>query len=318
MLKIIIAAMIVSSPAFAASTWQLDDKQNWDLIATDPQTKFLEALSDVQKLVDERKTKAAEKEFKALKENFPKFTGPDLNLFVKAEILLSKKKFTKAASSYDKMLTKYPDSLLKDSAIKRQYKIGMAFMSGSKHNVLGFIPVKGDDTGIGILEKMTDHAGYSSTLAVDASITIAKNYEKRKKFNEAYLKWWEVYSLAKKNPELDRDSLFGMARNKFAQYNKNPASKRAFYDASSLRSAKSYFEMFRSSYPEDANAAGVNETLSVINEELAYKELSTGLYYYKVGKKQAANLYFDMVINNWPDTKSAETAWTMLKSKTGS
>ena len=105
---------------------------------------------------------------------------------------------------------------------------------------------------------------------------------------------------------------------KFAVYNKNPESKKAFYDSSCLQTAQTYFEMFESSYPEYAKEIGVSETLNVIKEELAYKELSIGLFYQRTGYKQSANLYFDMVINNWPESKSAETARNMLKKNIGS
>ena len=263
-------------------------------------------------MVDDGKTKAARKEFKHIKENHSEFSGPDLDLFIKAELLLSQKKLTESARNYDKLLTKYSESLLSNKAVNREYEIGMTFLDGRKKIVLGLIPISGYEEGISILEKMIDHAGIDEQISIDASVAIAKNYEKREKFNEAYLKWWEIYSLVKKDDIINRDALLGMAKAEFSIYNRNPESKKPFYDASCLLTAKTYFEMLKSNYPEYAQEIGVSETLNVISEELAHKELSIGLYYQRTGNKQSANLYFDMVISNWPKSRSAETAQNML------
>ena len=312
------AFSLIQTSAFATNTWLLQDDQNWDLVANEAQKKFLTNIVAAQNLANEGKTKKATKEFAAIKKNFPDFADKALNLFVKAELQLSKMKLTDAARSYDKLLTKYKDSILRDLAIKRQYEIGMTFLDGRKKVVLGFIRIKGDTEGISILEKMIDHAGFDSKISIDASVAIAENYEKRKKFDEAYLKWYEIYSLAKSDSIIKRDALLGMAKAKYSVYNKNPESRKPFYDASCLRSARSYYEMLKRYYSDYAEEIGVDETLNAIKEQLAYKELSIGLYYEKMGNIQAANLYFDMVMSNWPESKSAEIAQNKLNSKTKS
>ncbi len=312
------ACSLINVSASASNTWLLNEDQNWDLIATDEQKEFIGELAEVQNLVNDGKTKKAQKQFASIKKKFPDFRGKELNLFIKAELLLSKMKLAEAARKYDKLLSKYPESILKNMSIKREYEIGTAFLNGSKNVVLGFLPLKGESEGIGILEKMTDHAGFDSAIGVDASVKIAKNYEKRKKYNEAYFKWYEIYSLRKTDSVLKRDALYAMAQAKQALYNANPESRKPFYDASCLRSAKSYYEMLKAYYTDFAQEKGVDEILNVITEQLAYKELSVGLYYEKVGNIQSANLYYDMVINNWPKSKSAEIAQNKLNQNTKS
>jgi len=317
-LYLLAAISLVHVSSYASNTWMLDDEQNWDLIATDEQKKFVENMTFAQKLVNDGNTKDAKSEFAAIKKNFSELSGKDFDLFVKSEILLSNRKLVKSARSFEKLLTKYSESILRDMAIKREYEIGINFLNGRKKVVLGFIAIKGNTEGISILEKMIDHAGVDSPIAIESSVAIAKNYEKRKKFDEAYLKWYEIYSLVKSNSILKRDALYEMAKAKHASYNKNPESKKPFYDSTTLRAAKSYYEMLKSYYPEYADEIGVDDTLKVIIEQLAYKELSIGLYYQKMGNIQSANLYFDMVISNWPDSKSAEIAQNMLKENTES
>jgi outer membrane protein assembly factor BamD (BamD/ComL family) len=41
---------------------------------------------------------------------------------------------------------------------------------------------------------------------------------------------------------------------------------------------------------------------------LAYKQFSIGRYYQKTGNEQSANLYYRMVLRNWPDSSAAKMA----------
>lgn len=288
-----------------ASTWRLQDNGNWEQISGQGQDKFLMAVAEAKKLVNTGQTKAARKAFQALKEDFPEIAGADFDRFIKAELLLSQKKLTKAARNYDKLLTDFPQTNLREAALERQFAIGTAYLGGQKKTILGFLKISGYPEGIKILEKVTDRVGIDSTMGVEAAIAVARNYEKRQKLHEAYLKWWEI-SLEWQTGTIGRDALLGMAQAKHALYNKNPENKRPFYDASCLRSAKSYYERFRLLYPEDAKTLGVDKILDEISEQLAYKEYIIGRYYQKTSNNQAANLYYDMVISDWPESIAAE------------
>ncbi len=313
-----ISTLIVLSAVFSiawAGTWRLEDSGNWKQVSQQGQDKFLMAVAEGKKLVNTGQTKAARKAFEALKEDFPEIAGPDLDKFIKAELLLSRRKLTKAARTYDKLLTDFPHTKLRQAALERQFAIGTAFLGDQKKTVLGFLKISGYAEGIRIMEKVTDRAGIDSTMGVEAAIAVARNYEKREKLQEAYLKWWEI-SLEWQTGIIGRDALLGMAQAKHAIYNKNPENKRPFYDASCLRSAKSYYERFRLLYPEDAKTYGVDRILNEISEQLANKEYVTGQYYQKTGNIQSANLYYNMVVTNWPESAAAEGARSMLNHLT--
>lgn len=99
-----------------------------------------------------------------------------------------------------------------------------------------------------------------------------------------------------------------MARCKRAVYNKRKEGKRHLYDGSCLITAKTYYNKLELLYPEDAQKIGADEILKEIDEQLAYKQLSIAKYYQKTGNDQAADLYYGMVINDWPQTNAAEMA----------
>ena len=320
-MKRTISTLIVLSAGFSiawAGTWRLEDSGNWKQVSQQQgQDKFLMAVAEEKKLVNTGQTKAARKAFEKLKEEFPEIAGPDLDRYIKAELLLSRRKLTKAARNYDKLLTDFPHTKLREAALERLFAIGTAFLGDQKQKVLGFIKISGYAEGIKIMEKVTDRAGIDSTMGVEAAIAVARNYEKREKLQEAYLKWWEI-SLEWQTGIIGRDALLGMAQAKYAIYNEHPKNKRPFYDASCLRSAKSYYERFRLLYPEDAKTIGVDRILNEISGQLANKEYVIGQYYQKTGNIQSANLYYNMVVTNWPESTAAEGAKSMLNRLKGS
>lgn len=297
--------------ASSAGTLRLDKDQQWKPVSAEGPDRFLLAVAEAKELVNAGEVEAAREVFDALKQDFPEIVGADFDIFVKAELYYCEGRFVKAARSYDKLLTEYPKSSLRQAALERQFAIGSAYLAGRKNVVLGFIKLSGYSEGVNILEKVTDRAGIDSPLGLEAALAVANSYEERQKYEEAYLKWWEV-SLEYQAGQVGRDALHGMARCKHAAYNREPEHKRHFYDASRLSTAKSCYERLRLLFPKDAEEIGVDEILRQINEELARKQLAIGQYYQAVGNGQSANLYYDMVLTDWPGTEAAQTAKELL------
>ena len=48
--------------------------------------------------------------------------------------------------------------------------------------------------------------------------------------------------------------------------------------------------------------------IKVIDEQLAEKQLTIAKYYHRTGHIQSANLYYDMVLNDYPNTVAAKAA----------
>jgi len=388
----------------SADTWRLGKDRDWKAVSAKGNDKFLLAVTETKKLVNTGQTKAARKAFDKLKTDFPEIAGPDLDAFIKAEMLFCKGKFIEAADGYDKLLTEYPQSELHQAALDREFAIATAFLDGQKKTVLGVfkltafadglkimkrisehagdspigaeaavavaqkyeergdltkairnydklltehpdsefrefvldrqyaiataylggqkkrvlrvIKMKGYAEAVRIMEKITDRAGIDTPTGLKAATAVAKHYEKREQFNEAYFKWWEISSQWQTG-KTGADALLGMARCKRAAYNNHPEHKRPFYDASNLNIAKSCYEKLKLIFPKNAEEIAVDKILKEINEQLAYKQFSIGQYYQRTGNKQSANLYFDMVISDWPGTKAAEMATEMITNNLG-
>ena len=305
--------LLLCAAAGPAGTLRLDKDQQWKPVSPEGPDKFLLAVAEAKELVNAGDADGARDAFDALKQDFPEIAGDDFDLFVKAELYYCEGRFVKAARSYDKLLTEHPKSPLRQAVLERQFAIGSAYLAGRKKVVLGFIKLSGYSEGVAILEKVTDRAGIDSPLGLEAALAVANSFEERQRYEEAYLKWWEV-SLEYQTGQVGRDALYGMARCKHAAYNKEPEDRRHLYDASRLSTAKSCYERLRLLFPREAKEIGVDEILGQINEQLAYKQLSIAQYYQKVGNRQAANLYYDMVVTDWPGTEAAQAAKELLEA----
>ena len=293
-----------------AKTWRLesaDGGPNWKLVSTQKQDKYLLAVAQIKRLVNTGQTEDVRKALDRLKKDFPEIAGPDLDAFIKAEMLFSNGEFTKAVRNYDKFLAEYPESQLYEAALDRQFAIATAFLAGQKKPVLKVFKMKGYAEGAKIMERISDRAG-EAPIAVKAAVAVAKSLERRGKFNEAYHKWSQISSRWPTG-QIGKDALLSMARCKHAAY-KGPK-----YDASDLISAKSYYENFKLRYPKDAEEFDIEGKLKQINEQLAYKQFSVGRYYQKTDNEQSANLYYQMVMDNWPESTAAKMAKTTMDDK---
>ncbi len=279
--------------------------------STEGDSRILLVVSETKELIDNGQLNRAQNAFDELRAEFPKDLRPDLDLFIKGELHYGKNKYTKAVKSFEKMLTDYPRSSLSDAALDREFTIATAYLSGRKKTVFGFIHLSGAPEGIRIMEKITDRVGLDSTMGTEASLAVAKNYEERKLYEEAYLKWWEL-SLHWDHGPVSKDALLGMGRSKLAAYNRQPEHKRHLFDASGLSTAKSCYSRFKLLYPVDAREINVDQILEEIDEQLAFKQLSIGQFYESTGHRKAANLYYHMVVNDWPDTQAGKTAKELL------
>lgn len=306
-----LSAVVAVSSTALADTWRLDANQQWKEVSAERRESFLLALANADRFVNTGQDAAAQASFDAIKRDFPEIAGADFDVFVEAELFYCKGKLAKTIRSHDKMLTEYPKSSFRDAALKRQFAIATSFLAGKTKKVLGFIKLKRYGEGIAIMEKITDRTGFDTVMGIDAATAVAKNYEEREKFNDAYLKWWEISLHWQKGP-VGRDALLGMARCKLAVYNSHPEHKRQLYDASCLDTAKSCYERFGLLYPDDAAEIGTYGTVRDIDEQLAQKQLAVGRYYKKVGNTRAANLYYDMIVRDWKNSEAAEIAREML------
>lgn len=290
----------VTIVVFGAETWRLEQGREWSAISEDSESGYILAVSEIKGLVQDGRTEEVKKALASLKEDFPGVAGPDLDVFMEAEVLFSEGKFTKAVRAYDRLLTDYPSSRLYEAALEREFAIATAFLGGEKKQVLKFFKIRGYSEGEKVMGRIGDRAG-DAPIGVRARVAVVESLEKRGKFEDAYHEWSEISSRWPTG-QMGRDSLLGMARCKHAAY-RGPN-----YSISNLISARSYYENFRQRYPREAKSFDIAGKLRQIEEQQAYKQFSTGEYYKKSGNDVSARFYYEMVLEEWPESVAAKMA----------
>lgn len=304
---VILFAVLFGTYADAAETLHLGSDDQWKNTADEPGGKLLLAAAKIKQVVETGDTESALNYIDQLKTDFPDIAGPDLVVFTEAELLYAKGKWNKAIKKYDELLDSFPDSWLYTSALERQFSVATAFLAGEKRRVLKYIKLSAYEEGEKIMQKIADRTG-DAPIAKRALRTVAESYEKKGQFLDAYEAWAEI---ATKWPtgQMGKESLLKMAQDLHSAY-KSPK-----YDASSLLSAKSYYNDFKIRYPQLESEHGIDDKIKMIEEQLAYKQFTTGQYYDRADSPQAANIYYQYVIDKWPDSAAAKMAKAQIEKK---
>ncbi len=298
----------------ASQTWRLDEGRQWKSTANDPHERYLLALAELKDFVrtaDSKEVKAAVAE---LKDEFPQYVGPDLELFIEGERYFWQDRYSKALAKYEKLLKNHPTSEFAEPTMNRQFEMAKAYFAGRKKTVLGFIKVSGYPTGVEIMEKISDRTGLDepNSIGLKAAITVAEHYDATEQYYEGYIKWSEIASYWETGP-VGKKALIRMAEDNLAAYNEARPNRRPLLDTSRLTTAKTYFDKYAMLYPAEITEHDIPEKLKLIDEQMAMKEYTVGCYYRRVKKYEAARLYFDLVVQNWPKTEGSELAAQALK-----
>jgi len=317
LVRLAAAAIVLSGAAFAgrasADTWHLTGDGAWEKVADDAAGKYMLAVAKVKQLITAGQIESAQDALEQLKADFPDAAGADLDAFMEAEMLYAARKWAKAVRKYDEFIEAWPQSPLYESALEREYAIATAFLGGEKRKVLKVLKLSAYEEGVKIMRRIADRAG-DAPIARRALIAVASSCEKRGRFfvtdpdkTDAYETWAEISSRWPTG-EIGQQALLGMAHSLHSAYRSHK------YDSVGLESARKYYEDFKARYPQLAQEYDIDADITMINEQLAYKQFAIGQYYERVENKQAANLYYQLVVDDWPGTAAAEAAVAKLKT----
>ncbi len=275
----------------------LKDGTEWQKVSDTPEGRYLMAVAKFKQLISLGQAESATAELVNLKQTLG-IKGADFDLFIEAELLFARNEWIKAARKYGELLDGFPDSWLYDTAMDRQFSVAQAFLNGQKRRAFKVLKWSAFDEGEKIMRRIADRAG-GAPIARRALVALARAYSRRKEFLEAYEVWADI-SLRWGTGEMGTTALLEMAQTLHSAYTSED------YDHTSLVSAKTHYKNFKARYPQLVEVYEIDEKLKRIEEQLAYKQYSIGEYYDRTGSREAAELYYEDVVDNWPDTAAAE------------
>lgn len=299
-LPVLAVFMACGNCLVCAGTLHLKDGKEWQDVSYSPEGRRLMAVAKFKQLISSGDAESATEELAKLKEAYPEIAGPAFDMFLEAEIFYANGKWTKAVHKYDEVLNKWSGNWLEQTILERKFSVGQAFLNGHKRKVLKVLNLSAFDEGETIMYDIENRAG-NAPIAKRALIAIARGYERRGQFVDAYYVWEDIADRWTTG-QLGMTPILEMANDQYSSY------KGRDYDHTGLNKAKDHYQDFRIHHPQLAEEYEIDERLKDIEEKLAYKQYYIGEYYDRTGSRQAAKLYYEEVRKKWPDTETAKMA----------
>jgi outer membrane protein assembly factor BamD len=236
----------------------------------------------------------------------------DNNQFLRAEILLEQGKLTSAAESLQTLLVSYPESELYDEAIAKQYEIGDALFEAGKEKMERryWRPFKGRTLkrAADVYTMVIDNRPFTEEAA-EAQYKVGLVQFTRGAYLTATYEYNRVigdYPASQWVPE----AMHGLAECYYAM------ALPPEYDQEPSMLAVQKIDDFAGRYPTDARAAELQDKRVEMLNNIAEQRLGTARFYEKRRNFEAAAIYYQVVVEEYPGTPAAEEAQSWLDDRT--
>ncbi len=233
----------------------------------------------------------------------------DDNQFLRAEILLKQGKNMDAAKQLQQVVSKYPDSDLYSQVIKMQYEIGdQYFERGQKKSQSKswwtFLKKRPYKRAIEVYNMVVDNQPFTPAAA-EAQYKVGLCQQALKHYVEAAYEYKRVIEDYSGSDWMDEAS-YGLASCYYE------ASLRPEYDQTPSRLAVEAMDDFTTRYPSDARAGELAPKRAEMRERMAQQRLLTAKFYERRRRFDAARIYYQVVVEQFSDTKAAASAQEWL------
>lgn len=304
-ITILLVLLCFCSNTYAFWVWSPKTKK-WknpkDAPLATPSLQFKEAF----KLFEEENYKEAQKSFKTLLSHYPDSKEAAEAQYYLGRCLEIMDRPYQAFLEYQKVIESYPNSQRVDEIVKREYEIGESFLNREPKKWLGvswydFV----EHPSMEIFKKIVDKVPYSE-YAPRAQYKLGLLYSQLGRYDDAR----EIFQ---KVIDSYPDSEWAMP----AKYQLAIAASKAFpgaaYDGSSLRDASRQLDDFIKKHPDAQISATAKSQLIELKDKEAKKEFEVGLFYEKQRQYKAAQSYYQIVVQKYPDSGYAQQAKEKIK-----
>lgn len=209
----------------------------------------------------------------------------------------------KAFVVYKKLIEIYPFSKRFRDAVEREFLIAEQFFQGKKVKIIGPLKVPALDKAIEIFQHVVDEAPYGE-YAAHAQLRLGECYIKQRRFGEANRAFQKVVDDYPSSPFVE-DAKFKIA------FCARQLSLEASYDQSATVEAIDWFESFIASHPSSDLVPEAQESLRQLRLIKIQGLLQIAHFYEIQGHPRAAALYYEEIVEGYPDFP--ETALAISK-----
>ena len=143
--------------------------------------------------------------------------------------------------------------------------------------------------------------GRGTNVGQEAQFYLAESYYNSKRYLQAsseYDRYATFFNRSERKEEAEFKAALSL----------HLMSPRYKLDQSYSRQAMDRFRLFLSKYPNSEYADQASETIAEIREKLAKKNYMSGQFYMRNGMYEAAAIYYNLVIDQYPESPWAESA----------
>ena len=141
--------------------------------------------------------------------------------------------------------------------------------------------------------------GRGTDIGQDAQYYLAESYFKSERYLVAaseYARYAQFHPNSPRREEAD-------FKEALSYYHLSPRYR---LDQSHTRTAINSFRLFNSRYPNSERVNEAGEYINELREKLARKEFTAAAFYKRTNQYNAAAVYYDKVVDEYPETKWAE------------
>ncbi|MFA5144157.1 MAG: outer membrane protein assembly factor BamD [Candidatus Omnitrophota bacterium] len=213
-----------------------------------------------------------------------------------------------AFQNYQKAIDNFPHIENMDEIVAREYNIANMFAVKESPKVLGTDIMTSLDRAIEIYKKVVENAPYGR-LADEAQFKMGLTMKQAGRYDEA------IQAFQKILDDYPTSSLVDKAKFEVAD-SANKASLKPAYDAEPTSRAIRAFEDFSRENRDRSLTQEAEKTIQRLRDRAAEKSLLTAQFYEKIGRYQAAVIYYKDIIEAYPDSSFVPMARSKVESLT--
>jgi outer membrane assembly lipoprotein YfiO len=236
----------------------------------------------------------------------------DDNQFLRGEIKMAQGKLLEAAREFQSLIANFPDTDHYDEAIEKQYEIGdRYFERGQKKMDQRWTlwkkrPLK---RAVEVYSMVIENQPFTANAA-KAQYQLGLCRYTTENYLEAAFDYRRVIEDYAGSDWVDEAS-FGLA---MCYYD---MSLPPDYDQTPSQLAIDAIDNFESRYPDDERLADLRTKQAEMQEKIAQQQLLTAKFYEKRRRFGAAKIYYEVLVEKYPDSQAAQVASEWLAAHAG-
>lgn len=226
-------------------------------------------------------------------------------LLLRAQAQVGLERFDEAYETLSKFLSEFGGMGLTEEALRLEFLIAEAYLSGVKRKFLGVKVLPSEDTALRILDDIS--IDYPESRLAEAAIKTKGDYMFRE--GDHGLAEFEYERMLNEYPNSRyyRYALVRSAESALASHAGIP------YDEAALIEAEERYREYQRQFPGSAERDDVDLVLSGIREQRAEKQFQIGDYYERTDHLRSAVFYYQIVVTDWAGTLAASKAARRLE-----